>query len=218
MYLRECAIMNKGFSEISNVETLRNNKDIHTPIPSFIGETQQEVQDYKVAYQKGREDNKVALMFSCPGQEELRKGEVCAGQTGKNTEYFIACLHKIRPDIFQYPDKADYLITNASDKVHYMELTGDTEASDKELYAPDNIERVRKELEGKDIVICFGDKAEKVIHEANPEVTVITIPYHLGNQRLNRAFPNSMFETELTPTERCKQRINMVADILIDQL
>lgn len=100
-----------------------------------------------VKYQQGYID--VAFVFSCPGRIEEKCNHVCAGATGDNLQILVDYLHQHIPDKFPSSSKDDYYITNASDKVHYMDLTGDTEASIEEIMEPQNLQRLKKELDNR---------------------------------------------------------------------
>lgn len=171
-----------------------------------------------VDYQKGKSDNDIAFMFSCPGQKEMQNGAPCQGTTGENLNIVIEKLHNLAPNTFKYTNKEDYMITNASNKVHFQSLTNDTEASTAELLDPENIKRLKNELKGKKMVICCGDKANEVIKEVNPKIKVINCEDHFGSQKLNRKYPNSMFSPELTANQRREARLDIVANSIFSQI
>ena len=169
----------------------------------------------RVSYQKGVPNNPTAFVFSCPGQEEMNFGNVCQGTTGVNLSMVLKICHEKRPDVFPYPNKSDYLITNASDLVHYMALTNDTEASDEEILAKDNLDRLRNELSSKKTVICMGERAKKAVSSANISARTVYFAHHLSNQKLNRTMPNSSFDENLSPEERRKARLEFIANELL---
>lgn len=169
----------------------------------------------RVSYQKGVSNNPTAFVFSCPGQEEMNFGNVCQGTTGVNLSMVLKICHEKRPDVFPYPNKSDYLITNASDLVHYMALTNDTEASDEEILAKDNLDRLRNELSSKKTVICMGERAKKAVSSANISARTVYFAHHLSNQKLNRTMPNSSFDENLSPEERRKARLEFIANELL---
>ncbi len=54
---------------------------------------------------------KIALIFSCPGQEELNSGKPTTGKTGENLEYFLSQL--FLNQIFKFKDRFDFRISNS---------------------------------------------------------------------------------------------------------
>lgn len=169
----------------------------------------------RVKYQAGASWNNTAFVFSCPGQTELRMGSVCAGTTGVNLSMVLEYCNKRRPDVFPSDSKSDYLITNASDIVHFKSLTNDTEASDEEVSAAENLRRLRDELSGKSIIICMGERAAKAVREAGIRGRIVFFDHHLSNQKLNRAYTNDQFDESLSPAERRAERIRLVAEDLL---
>jgi len=104
----------------------------------------------------------VALVFSCPGEEEKKHGRPIWGQTGANFEQILGVLHS--NNIFKwYFQKYDFRITNA----YCADST--SEWDNNAIISPDNIERLFEELENtinrEGIIICFGKKAELAIDE-----------------------------------------------------
>jgi len=80
----------------------------------------------------GNKKNKVAFVFSCPGQSEEKAQKPAAGQTGKNLDALLVYLNKKNSTIFRDTDRYEYRITNAWDKVEFKSRTGRTEATKKE--------------------------------------------------------------------------------------
>lgn len=173
------------------------------------GEVEQ--QDKRVKYQPGTAG--VAFVFSCPGQKEELAGKVCAGKTGENLEILIRYLHEKRPEIFPSPLRGSYTITNASDRVHYMALTKDTEASYPEIAEPANIERLSSELQGCSVVVCMGDRADYAVRRTSVGARILR-GEHLGHQNLNR---NYQVDGE-TASDRNKQRVAIIGDKILQQL
>lgn len=105
--------------------------------------------------------NRVAVVFSCPGRHEEVAGHPAARVTGRNLEILLALLAEAlgRDDLV----RENVTITNAWPKVEYRERTGRSEASEREVCAPDNVERLRRELdEVSDLVIFCGRRARAV--------------------------------------------------------
>lgn len=167
-----------------------------------------------VSYQQGYISCPTAFVFSCPGQKEMLAGHVCAGTTGSNLVTVLEYCHSKKPDVFPYATKGAYLITNASNIVHFKSLTNDTEASDEELLKKENLQRLKDELSGKKTIICMGKKAETAISNAGVPGRIVYFEHHLSNQKLNRSIPNRDLETN-TPDERRAERLRIVAEELL---
>ena len=147
--------------------------------------------DIKVVnYNKGKSDNKVAFVLSCPGQFEEQTGRLVARATGDNLEMLIERLHDSKPDVFRYTDRYDYRLTNSSNIVHYDALDGRSEPLDSEIKKPDNIKRLVSELSDMDYIITCGKKAQLAIEtckdagSALSGKTIINI-VHMGNRGVN---------------------------------
>ena len=117
-----------------------------------------------VKYNKGNGVSSVAFMFACPGHKEELAGRVVAGATGKNLDILLSIFmhseHKEIRALFPSSNRYDYLITNASDIIHYPSLDGTSLPSLKEYSCDSNIERLYSELSGIDYVIAFGQQAK----------------------------------------------------------
>lgn len=134
----------------------------------------------------------IALVFSCPGQEEKRHKKPVYGRTGKNLEILLKYLKENNSSLKPYKDRYDFRITNASNRVHYKQKTGRTEELDSYLFTERNLSRLSKEILDIEIfVICFGKKAEKTIKKllGSPKYQKVSFKpiytMHLGNQSLN---------------------------------
>ena len=104
---------------------------------------------------------RVAVVFSCPGRHEEVAGHPAAGITGRNLERILSLLSKAlhRSDL----TRSDITITNAWPKVEYKSKTGRSEATAREVNAPENLERLQQELEEiTDFVIFCGETARVV--------------------------------------------------------
>lgn len=107
--------------------------------------------------QVGKE-KKAAVVFSCPGRHEELAGHPAAGATGKNLDTLLSLLSKAlhRSDLA----RDNVTITNAWPGVEYPAKTGRSQATTKEVLAPENIERLQRELEEiSEMVIFCGEKA-----------------------------------------------------------
>ena len=133
----------------------------------------------------GNKKNKVAFVFSCPGQSEEKAQKPVTGQTGKNLDALLVYLNKKNSTIFRDTDRYAYRITNAWDKVEFESRTGRTEARTKEIVDAKNVSRVKRELDGMDVVIFFGKKAQRIERLIDFSGIVLTVR-HLSLQSINR--------------------------------
>lgn len=109
-----------------------------------------------------------------------------------NLDTFIISLNADFSDVFQDTDRYSYVILNASDKVHFDELTSDSEPNDFEITIKvDNDLKNKKKialLENADFIFCFGLKAQKYYTEmkskSNLKVASVNC-CHLGTRGLN---------------------------------
>ena len=134
----------------------------------------------------------VALVFSCPGEEEEKHGKPIYGKTGARFEQVLGILHE-RNIFKQYLSKYDFRITNAYCAVP---PTG-SEWSDTLIKAPANIERLFEELEDtincKGVIICFGNKAQMAIDEmCNVKVKNVTPQIIKTNHPSPRTVPQGI--------------------------
>lgn len=113
-----------------------------------------------VHLQPGREQ-RVAVVFSCPGRHEEAAGHPAAGSTGRNLDRLLALVGEGlgRSDLC----RENITITNAWPTVEYRARTGRSEATSNEVTAAGNIERLERELgEVTDFVIFCGERAKAV--------------------------------------------------------
>jgi hypothetical protein len=119
-----------------------------------------------VKYNQGAGVSKVGFMFACPGQKEEIANRVVSGVTGKNLNTLLSILsnsnfEKIR-EMFPSGDRYDYLITNASEIIHYPALDGTSLPKRSEYSSPSNITRIINETSDLDYVFAFGEQAKSV--------------------------------------------------------
>jgi hypothetical protein len=154
------------------------------------------VQETRRVHLQVGQENRVAVVFSCPGRHEEVAGCPAARATGRNLELLLSLLGEAlgRSDL----GREMITITNAWPEVEYPARTGRTEATAKEITAPDNIERLRNELQDvTDFIIFCGDRAKAVAKELklphNPKLVYIRHPGLRGLSTIN--------------TDRCGGRI-----------
>lgn len=135
-------------------------------------------------YNQGK-SKKIALVFSCPGQEEEKLGKPTAGQTGENLDIFLKELFN-KDAVNRY----DYRITNAYDKVFYESKDGRTEATTEEVMSQQNLKRLYEEVADiEELIIAFGNKAKMALDAVQqnfPLKAKVVKTKHLGLQALNR--------------------------------
>jgi uracil-DNA glycosylase len=186
----------------------------------------------KIDYNKGKNISPVAFMFACPGQKEQAAGRVVAGATGKNLNTLLSILaesenEKIRA-LFPSADRYDYLITNASDTVHYPALDKTSLPSKKEYGAAENVERLCAELKEVKYVIAFGAQAKDVSNLAKSRyalqntavypVFITSLP-HLSLLALNQISEDIYGNRiERGDKEATHKRLTVVAKMLTDNI
>jgi uracil-DNA glycosylase len=107
----------------------------------------------------------VALVFSCPGEEEEKHGKPVYGNAGARFEQVLGMLHE--NNIFKwYFAKYDFRITNAYCAV-VPKGSADSEWSNTAIKKQDNIDRLFEELEDtikcNGVIICFGNRAQEAV-------------------------------------------------------
>ena len=186
----------------------------------------------KIDYNKGKNISPVAFMFACPGQKEQAAGRVVAGATGKNLNTLLSILAEIENEkirtLFPSADRYDYLITNASDTVHYPALDKTSLPSKKEYGAEENVARLCGELEEVKYVIAFGAQAKDVSSLAKSRyalqntavcpVFITSLP-HLSLLALNQISEDVNGERiERGDKEATHKRLTVVAKMLTDNI
>lgn len=156
-------------------------------------------------YNQGN-SRKIALVFSCPGQEEDKLGRPTAGQTGENLDTFLESLLN-KTTVNRY----DYRITNAFDKVFYESKDGRTEATTEEILADSNLKRLYEEVKDiEDVIIGFGKKAKMALDAVAKKYLLkvkIVETKHLGLQALNRYSVNNPQNLEGNDLKKHKIRL-----------
>lgn len=171
-----------------------------------------------VPCQEGKKDNKTVIVLSAPGSLEEKNGAPAQGETGKNLAQLVKIGFEKNKELFPSPDLKDYMIINASEHVHYMSKTGDTEATKKELFDKENLERLSRQTKDKNSILCFGDKATDAINNIADDSKNIYSFDHPSNQKLNRKYKNDMFDDSLTPSDRHKKRVELWAEESINNI
>ena len=186
----------------------------------------------KIEYNKGNNVSSVAFMFACPGQKEQAAGRVVAGATGKNLDMLLSVLMESEnikiSSLFPSANRYDYLITNASNIIHYPALDKTSLPSKSEYSEKSNLERLCGELECVKYVIAFGAQAKDVSRLVENEYQAlrlerypkfITSLPHLSLLALNQISHDINGERiERGDKAATRKRLTVVAKMLTDSL
>lgn len=164
-------------------------------------------------------ESNLCIILSCPGQEELIKDKVCAGETGDNLDKVLKFvgLDHFRPGVEDENDcRYSYTIVNAVNKVHFREYNR-AEAKDNQIKEKSNIDRVKSELSDKiDYFIICGKKAAVLYDLIKSEYKDAKQSYvrHLGWVGLRNEYKNSYKELSgiTEAADRDKKRLELVAE------
>jgi hypothetical protein len=130
-----------------------------------------------------------AFVFSCPGQKEELLGHPCAGATGRNLDAALPKLHTFAPKQFASSGRAAYVLTNSWAQIEYPAKTGRSEATVAEILAPDNLNRLERELAGITTILICGQKAKHAVLELQAQgrlaAAQIAIVRHLSPLAVN---------------------------------
>lgn len=170
-------------------------------------------------YNEG-ELKKIAFLFSCPGQDEVKNEKPVSGITGKNLDTLLKKLYIGNKQIFESKYRYSYRITNSISSVLYKnEHCKRTEPTKTEIKETKNLDRLKCELNGFSIVVCFGKKAEYALSklkELNPPIEIKSvITRHLSLQSINQ-IKLKITDPPLTPgSARTKARIDIIANKIL---
>jgi len=103
-----------------------------------------------------------AFVFSCPGNAEKKAQYPTAGETGKTFDLILKKLQE-KKIIPEFKCRYEFRIANATQSVESKSETNKTESTDKAVADPDNISRLKAQIEDCQNIICFGRKAEKAV-------------------------------------------------------
>jgi hypothetical protein len=183
--------------------------------------------------QKGSE-NKIAIVFSCPGRYELEANIPAAKATGANLCILLEKLSVAinSNDLIRYK----ITITNAWDKVEYKKLTNKSEASDTDICSVNNLDRLQSEIDHiEDFIVCCGEKAKLAVQNCNfsSDKKLIFIG-HLSTRGLNKIKKdiddniimsakamksyNDIRPLNKLQNENTSKRLDVVCKMIIDQL
>lgn len=163
-----------------------------------------------VYYNEGNR-NDFAFVFSAPGKKELINEKPISGSTGDNLEVILDILE------IECKDRYDFRITNAYPYKLFQKEDGRSEAKISEILVPENINRLKNELNDiKSNIIFFGDRAKSTaIYLPKLDANFIFCP-HLSFLSVNH------IKTDLLPNEdvidKNKLRLKAIAELIRHQL
>jgi len=131
---------------------------------------------------------RTGFVFICPGRFEAQRGYPCAAGTGANLARVLVELHRLDPDRFPSPQRADYVVTNAWPQVEYPALTGRSVPTVAEVLQPANLDRLAAELAGLHWVVACGTQAHEAVCalRASGRITAaVACERHLSQRSIN---------------------------------
>jgi hypothetical protein len=168
-------------------------------------------------YEEGSEA-KIAVVLSCPGQEEEKAQKPAAGQSGENLKEVLSNLRNIYG--LNDFERGKITITNAWDKVEYKGKTPNkptrTEADDKEILGENNLNRLADEIKDiTDFILCCGNKAKIAVlalqqqGKLNQNCGIIEVP-HLGNQGTNKTIKEDVSGDRIISGDKTRSSSNRI--------
>jgi hypothetical protein len=157
----------------------------------------------------------VGFVFSVPGTHEANEGKPLFDASGKNLDQALSAhLTRSLPGIFPSADRYDYRITNAY-HAPMSKARGDkvTEAAAAKILAPENIARVIRELEGVDLVLLCGKKAQLLALALADRPLVLTS--HTSFSGLNSRWHNDELGgdwSNRSSSDRTAERLRLWSD------
>jgi len=142
----------------------------------------------------------LAFVFICPGRHEANRGYPCAAGTGANLARALVVLHRLAPQIFSSPHRADYVVTNAWPVVEYPALTGRSVPTEGEVLQPANLARLAAELAAVDRVVACGAQAQAAVRALAAQRPGLQAAYarHLSQRAVNMIPGGSTTDQRIT--------------------
>lgn len=161
----------------------------------------------------------VAFVFSTPGAKEKSSGRPVTGVTGENLSLALMHLHSELPTVFSSTERYAYRITNAYNWPTAKSL-GDksSQAADRLITTPTNIARVVKEIDGCNVVILCGLKAQLLAEPIRQIGPTVICSWHTSNQALFQKFSTTDVSKLSEPRSRRQLRVKLWAQELLDSL
>ncbi len=178
----------------------------------------------RCAYMVRSTESDVVYVFSCPGRIEQEQERPVGGMTGKNLDRVIKILNEECGQ--SLPLRVGASINNAWPKPEFRSgdgATGRSQATLAEIRDPTNLQRLKRELSGYSLIVCFGKRAHYAVRklfeeqDLGPGVAVANAR-HLGLSSLNQlrktADGRSIADVYRRPSDRTTARLRMVAEEL----
>lgn len=161
----------------------------------------------------------IAFVFSVPGARENSTGRPVSGPTGENLSFALDFLHYELPEVFSSTDRYAYRFTNAYSKPIAKSL-GDvsSQASDKQVQAPENIARVLSDISGCSVVILCGLKAQLLAESIRQDSKTIVCAWHTSNQALSSKYCSVEVARLPEPYARRQVRAKLWAQEVLNSL
>lgn len=159
----------------------------------------------------------IAFVFSAPGTKESNRRRPVAGDTGENLKLALESLSKHLPNRFSSQDRYDYRITNAIDETLSIALgSRRSEGGARQILDKKNIKRVRDEIEGCEVVVLCGKKAQLLAPWLESDMLCLIKVCHVGNKGLNGTY-RLKTESGASPEYRRSQRIALWVESVLSQ-
>lgn len=113
--------------------------------------------NFKSHYCHGIKGIKVGFVFSYPHSKSRNEGKPLSGMAAVNLNNLLCKLNKNYPSLFPYCNWNSYRITNSYTQTNNNNFKTLTDL--KLISQADNIARIMDEINGIQLVICFGEKA-----------------------------------------------------------
>jgi len=161
----------------------------------------------------------IAFVFSVPGARENLADRPVSGATGENLSHALEYLCSQRPSVFSSVDRYAYRITNAFDRPIARSLgSASSEASNKQVQASENIARVLTDLNGCNLVVLCGIKAQLLAGAICLPNRTIVCAWHTSNQALSSKYRSPSVSKLMDSLARRQQRAKLWAQELLDSL
>lgn len=167
-----------------------------------------------MCYYESGSSNEVTVVFSCPGQKEMKSKKPAAGNTGMNLNIIFNFLNNFKGINW---NRNSITITNSWPNIEYPKFTGRSEATEHEINHEDNLDRLYNDIKNTTkYIICFGNNAIFAVNKikSNKKINASVISSrHLSLKHLNSKIDidiNGNIIDETT-TDKTKARLEVVA-------
>ncbi len=170
-----------------------------------------------MCYYESGSSNEVTLVFSCPGQKEMKSKRPAAGKTGTNLDIVLKYLDDYKGIKW---NRKSVTITNSWPNIEYDKFTGRSEATKHEIIHSDNLNRLYDDIKDTTkYIICFGKNANYAVNQINQnqnqnlQASIISTR-HLSSRNLNANIKEDIHGNKITDIEKeknTKARLEVVA-------